>query len=79
MEAGTAWLGVRHTANAMPPPHHLQWDPGTMAALPFERIVLFDTASEAVLVAYDARVDGHGDGTWQHQLTSSQAHACCLP
>ena len=26
-----------------------------MAALPFERIVLFDTASEAVLVAYDAR------------------------
>ena len=55
VQAGTAWLGVRHMANAMPPPHHLRWEPKTMAALPFERIVLFDTASEAVLVAYDAR------------------------
>lgn len=55
VEAGTAWLGVRHVPNAAPPPHHLQWEPKTMEALPFERIVLFDAHTEAVLVAYDAR------------------------
>jgi len=55
VDAGAVWLGVRHKANATPPPHRLQWMPETMEALPFERIVLYDVESEAVLVAYDAR------------------------
>ena len=54
VDAGTVWLGVLHTAQATPPSHRLQWESDTMEALPYERIVLFDVHTDAVLVAYDA-------------------------